>query len=143
MHPGIARARLQRVHRRRARHAAAAAFCALLARAAAATTAGDLGQWCAESADDFRYGMCVGFINGALSGIETEQENARAEIPAGVAYRPRARICIPKEQVTNGQLRQLVIRCVAADPNHGRTDGADIVYACIRAAYPCAPPGPP
>lgn len=126
------------------RHYALALFSILASASfnAQATTASELAAWCADRADDFQYGMCLGFINGALAGIGTERENVRAEVPSASAYRPVERICIPKDSVTQGRLRELIIKCVAKDPNDGRTDGGDLVYFCVHAVFSCANDGP-
>ncbi|HUN93933.1 MAG TPA: Rap1a/Tai family immunity protein [Burkholderiaceae bacterium] len=106
-------------------------------RSFAAPSAADLARWCDEKSDDFEYGMCQGFISGTLSGLQTGRDQVRAELPAGIAYAPVPRICIARSEVTNGRLRQLVLKCIAEASDPSRVDGGDLVAACIQAAFPC------
>jgi hypothetical protein len=82
----------------------------------------------------------TGIFSGVRRGYVTPSDRAFFQgfrHCAGIAYRPPNRVCIPEDQVTNEQLRHLVVKLAATDQNPRRTDGGDLVVACIRAVYPC------
>ena len=75
-----------------------------------------------NSKKDFSEGACLAYIVGVADAAALYQQT-------GYCFR---------DDVSRGQLRDIVVKWLAANPGRRRTSGAGIVYNALQEAFPCA-----
>jgi hypothetical protein len=98
---------------------------AIMLAASGISSGNDLYAAC-KSGDDIEIGMCIGFITGVTSGVQTDREIAKVP-PAW---------CIRKG-VTQGQMRDITLKFMEDDPSIRDQDAAGIVIFAMARAFPC------
>lgn len=86
-----------------------------------------LHSWCSRQADG-PSAMCFGYIIGIADGME---------LIAGVADGDVRSVCYPADGVTLGQVRDVVIKYLADNPDKRHFPASYLVQNALSAAFPC------
>jgi hypothetical protein len=92
------------------------------------TTSGNALLESCESKEEFQQAFCSGYVQGAtdLDGME------------GAAFPERRRSCVG-ENVTNGQIEDVVVKYLRDHPEERHVLAAILVVKAAAKAFPCKP----
>ena len=89
------------------------------------TTGNELLEAC-EGSEPFQQAFCLGYVTGAsdVDGAE------------GAAFPERRRSCVP-DSVSNGQLKDVVVKYLKDNPEERHILAAILVVKSVAKAFPC------
>ena len=98
------------------------------------STGNDLWYRCTSS-NFFDQGLCDGFIEGVMKGVETGEDGLRGrmKIPVPTHF---SLICRP-DGVTVGQIVDIIKKFLADSPQIRHLQAQTLIYGALTKAFPC------